>query len=108
MGEYSPDKKKLDDVGKIIKECVDYDNNTRCESLLGAPQFIHRLFANEKFPVTHPDHLYVDVLFDLTLWILIGGGLVCAGYLPGPIYLAVKFVVFLGRFFLLLHYSAHV
>jgi hypothetical protein len=107
MGD-SVDKKKIAEVGKVIKECVEYDINTRNESLLDAPQFIHDFFTTKKFPKDHPDQLYVDVLFNLTLWIIVGGGLVAAGILPGPVYLMIKFVVFLGRFMLLLHYSAHV
>jgi fatty acid desaturase len=94
-------------VGKIIKECVAYDNKTRSEKIIGAPKFIHSLFTNKQFTKDHPDQLYVDVLFDLTLWIIIGGGLVSAGILPGLIYVAIKVIVFSGRFILLLHYTSH-
>lgn len=108
MGEYSTNQKKMDDLDKFIKEATEYDSKKRSESHLDAPQFIHDLFTTNKFGKDHPDRIYVDVLFDLTLWIIVGGGLVATGYLPGPIYLTLKFVLFMGRYILLLHYLSHV
>jgi hypothetical protein len=98
---------RFKETEKIIKECVAYDNATRSEAILGAPQFIHDLLTTEKFHKNHPDQLYVDVTFDLSLWIIVGGGLVCAGYLPGVVYMAVSLLVFLGRWVLLFHYTTH-
>jgi len=100
-------KQRLIETEATIKECTEYDSNTRSESLVGAPQFIHDLFTNDKFTKNHPDQLYVDVLFDLTMWIVIGGGLVAAGILPGWLYITIKMLVFIGRFILLFHYTTH-
>lgn len=86
---------------------MDYDNKTRNESIIGAPEFFHAFFTNKHFPKDHPDQLYIDVLFDISLYILVAGGLVCAGILPGIIYVTVKVIVFSGRFILLLHYTSH-
>jgi len=37
MGDVGADEKKIKELDKIVKECVEYDNKTRNESLLGAP-----------------------------------------------------------------------
>lgn len=78
---------RMKEIGRIIKEEVAFDNKTRNEAYFNAPEFIHRWLESE-IPREHTDHLYVDVLFNFTCWLVVACPLVGLGYLPGAVYLA--------------------
>jgi hypothetical protein len=70
------------------------------------PEFLHR-FLDKEISVDHPDRVYADCLWNMTIFLAVGCPLVSYGYLPGAIYVVFMNAVFLGRFTLLLHYTTH-
>jgi len=70
------------------------------------PEFMQRWFDNVIDPKS-PDRLYLDTLFNVTLYVVIGGWLVHMRYIPGWCYLAGIYPLFASRFILLTHYISH-